>query len=139
MTGNRHEADEAVSRPISHLGQEPLPSVLLVRVAADEEADSGVNELALRVLRVRHPLPARERIRVMRPSLIVVGRGVREVDVDLLRDGAREIGAETLELGSFVSRSALEEALRRAIRLALGDARDGAGDLPDPKRASVGR
>lgn len=109
--------DRPASHPISGLRLKASACILLVRVPADDEAAcvAALDDMTARVLRVRHPLPACERVRVVRPAVVVIGRGVRDDDARLLIDAAREAGAEVVELGAFVAPRALREALRRAV------------------------
>ncbi len=89
---------------------------MLVRVdPADEAQDLGLSASTDTVLRVRHPLPACERVRTMRPLVVVVGPTVARLDIDALVHAAREAEAEVVEMGRFVSRAALQDALRRAV------------------------
>jgi len=73
--------------------------VMLVRVASWEESPLCLHDLPARVVRVRHPLPARERIRITKPAVIIVGAGVRPKDFELLVDEAYFLGAAVMQLG----------------------------------------
>jgi len=73
--------------------------VMLVRVASWEESPLCLDDLPARVVRVRHPLPARERIRITKPAVIIVGAGVRPKDFELLVDEAYFLGAAVMQLG----------------------------------------
>jgi hypothetical protein len=109
------------------------PCVMLVRIAEGEEPrELGLREMRAKVLRVRHPLPACERIRVLRPSVVVVGPNVRSDDLAKLAAAARDAKAAILQLGPLVSRELLGGWLRTAIdivrrRRAQGAERSKAG------------
>ena len=75
------------------------PVVMLVRVASWEESPLCLQDLPARVVRVRHPLPARERMRIMKPAVIVVGASVRPKDFELLVDEAYGLDAAVMQLG----------------------------------------
>jgi hypothetical protein len=87
----------------------------------DEPAELGLRELAgaLRVVRVRHALPACHRMLVLRPAVVIVGESVREWSTPALDEAARETGAEVLLLGPLVVRETLGEWLRRALDTGL--------------------
>lgn len=76
--------------------------VLLVRVAAAAEPPELLS-LGVDILRVRHPIPARERMRTVRPELVIVGDRVRPEDYYALEDVASEIGAEVFPVGGYRS------------------------------------
>jgi hypothetical protein len=122
---SRLRTDPPARHPISGLRLKASTCILLVRAHPDEEARclAALDDLTARVLRVRHPLPACQRIRVVRPTVVVVGRGVRDEDARLLIDAAREAGSEVVELGAFVAPWALEEVLRRAVARATRSAK----------------
>jgi hypothetical protein len=133
MTRDHREPDEPVEKS-SGVRRSVLACVLLVHVEPEEESEKlGLDELAVDVLRVRHPLPACERVRVVRPLVVVIGHGVRDSDLDLLRDAARDIGCEIIELGAL-PRPALREEVRRAVDRAKRQARDAYDDAPDTER-----
>jgi len=73
--------------------------VMLVRVASWEESPLCLQDLPARVVRVRHPLPARERMRIMKPAVIIVGASVRPKDFELLVDEAYGLDAAVMQLG----------------------------------------
>jgi hypothetical protein len=91
---------------------------MLVRVdPAAEPKDLGVEEAGGRVLRVRHPLPACQRMQVMRPLVVIVGESVRAQDTELLIEQARAIGAAIVQLGPLVPRAAVGPWTRQAIEI----------------------
>jgi hypothetical protein len=95
-----------------------LPRVMLVRLEPGEEpSELGLVRLPVSVLRVRHPLPACERMRVMRPQVVIVGPSVVDRDLALLMHAAGETDAAILHLGSLVDRETLADWLLRAIEL----------------------
>ncbi len=73
--------------------------VMLVRVEAWEEQMLLLRDLSATVVRVRHPLPACERMRVTKPAVIIVGAGVRAKDFELIVDEAYELRAAVLQVG----------------------------------------
>jgi hypothetical protein len=91
--------------------------IMLVRMG--DELDLGLEGLAVDVLRVKHPLPACERMRITRPLVVVVGSGIPEKDLERLALVARETGCEILECDAFVSHAAVKSALRRAVARAI--------------------
>lgn len=91
--------------------------VMLVRVPEALEPPELVLT-AVQILRVRHPIPACERMRVTRPEVVVVGHGVRDVDCVRLEEAAGAIAAEVFLLGAGLSPS-FASWLRGAIRRAL--------------------
>jgi len=58
------------------------PAVMLVRIEREEE-QSGLDleSLGVVVYRVRHPLPACERMRVLRPEVVLLGESVLSPDM----------------------------------------------------------
>jgi hypothetical protein len=134
MTRERQGSDRPVDKS-SGVRRNVRDCVLLVHVDPDDEAETlGLDELAVRILRVRHPLPACERIRVVRPLAVVIGHGVRGLDLDLVRDAAHEVGGEIVELEA-VARSALREEVRRAVdRASKRKPQDAHDDAPDTER-----
>jgi hypothetical protein len=73
--------------------------VMLVRIEEWEESMLLLRDLNTRVVRVRHPLPACERMRVQKPAVIIVGASVRPKDFELLVDEAYELRAAVLQVG----------------------------------------
>lgn len=97
-----------------------LPCIMLVGIGAGEEPpELGLRELtgALRVVRVRHALPACQRMMILHPLVVIVGPSVREWSVPLLQASARCIEAALLQLGPLVARDVLREWLRRTIEV----------------------
>jgi hypothetical protein len=94
------------------------PRVMLVRLEPGEEpSELGLARLPVSLLRVRHPLPACERMRVMRPLVVIVGPTVVERDLALLLRAADETDTAILHLGSLIDRETLADWLRCAIGL----------------------
>ncbi len=73
--------------------------VMLVRVEPWEESMLLLRDLDVQVVRVRHPLPACERMKVTKPSVVIVGAGVRTKDFELIVDEAYELRAAVLQVG----------------------------------------
>jgi hypothetical protein len=73
--------------------------VMLVRIEPWEESMIPLRDMHARVVRVRHPLPACERMRIQKPAVIIVGAGVRTQDFELLVDEAYELRAAVLQVG----------------------------------------
>lgn len=73
--------------------------VMLVRMEPWEEQMLLLRDMAATVVRVRHPLPACERMRVTKPAVIIVGAGVRPKDFELIVDEAYELRAAVLQVG----------------------------------------
>ncbi len=89
---------------------------MLVRVKRGDEEDSlGLAALDVCVLRVAHPLPACERMRVLRPSLVVAGPAIGDLDLDRLTQAACDTGIKVIALSAFVAPAAVRQVLRRAI------------------------
>jgi len=87
--------------------------VMLVRIErGDEPCDLGLD---VEVLRVRHPLPACERMRVTRPAVVILSPDVRAWDVVHVEQTAQEVGAAIIQLGPLVARDALAEWLREVL------------------------
>jgi len=82
----------------SYVGLRP-DVVMLVRIEPWEESMLLLRELNTQVVRVRHPLPACERMRVQKPAVIIVGASVRPKDFELLVDEAYELRAAVLQVG----------------------------------------
>ncbi|HEX8796904.1 MAG TPA: hypothetical protein VF765_38395 [Polyangiaceae bacterium] len=98
------------------------PCLLLIGIEPGEEpAELGIRELAgaLRVLRVRYPIPACQRIRIVRPHVIIVDRTVRAWSLAAIEQAAKEVGAPILQLGPLVCREVLGKWLRHALEASL--------------------
>jgi hypothetical protein len=87
---------------------------MLVRVAPETEALLDGASLGLIVLRTRHPIPACQRARIMRPIVIVLGPDIRQADAALLWHEAASMNAGVIEL-SWMRPSAAAEQLRRHV------------------------
>jgi hypothetical protein len=113
---SRDGTEGSAKHPISGVRLKASTCILFVRVLPDEESAcmAALADGTARALRVRHPLPACERIRVVRPAVVVIGR-MRDEDAGLVRDAAREVGSEVVDLRSLVAPSVQREALRRAV------------------------
>jgi len=91
-------------------------SVMLVRIdRAEESKRFDLSDIADRVFRVRYPLPACVRMRVTRPLVVIVGSAALDRDLRQLEEAAQDIDAEMVELGAFVARAALHDAIHRAV------------------------
>jgi hypothetical protein len=109
----------------SYIRMKPL--VMLVRIEPGEEPrELGLDELGVEVVRVRHPLPACARLRVLRPMVVIVNSEIRPQDVAFVRRAASEIGARVLQLGPIVARAQLREWLRDTIDEVSRDRADAA-------------
>jgi hypothetical protein len=86
----------------SYVGIRP-DVVMLVRIEPWEESMLLLRDLNTRVVRVRHPLPACERMRVQKPAVIIVGASVRAQDFELIVDEAYELRAAVLQVGQVPS------------------------------------
>jgi hypothetical protein len=108
-------AREAPAGPLRN--GDTLPrSVMLVRVERDEEpADFTATDPGLRVLRVKHPLPACVRMGVMRPLVIVVGPAVRDRDRAILLRTANELDSLLVDLGRLRVESSVSAWLQRTM------------------------
>ncbi len=91
---------------------------MLVRVAPEDEPEElGLEDLPVRVLRVRHPVPACQRMSVTRPLVVIVGESVREEDRQMIVEHAHRIDGAALPLGPLVNRAALRQWLHEAMRI----------------------
>ena len=110
-----HAADADESTDI----RRSVPCVLLVRIEEGEDPpELRLREQPLLVLRVRHPLPACVRIRVVHPHVVVVGRSVMPGFLPELFRAARAVKAELLDL-SVTGRHELHDSLIAGIRASL--------------------
>jgi hypothetical protein len=82
---------------------------------AAEPPEWGLDELNVEVLRVRHPLPACQRMEVTRPLIVVLGEEVRAVDVAFVKRTAREIGARVVQLSALLARDSFGKWLRATL------------------------
>jgi hypothetical protein len=93
--------------------------VALVHVDSGEEpAELTSGEFPVRLLRMRHALPACERIRALRPYLVIVGSRVRSWALPHLQIAAHEAGAELLELGPLVDAARVRSWIMSALTAA---------------------
>lgn len=129
---------DSVQKPIAELRFRRTPHIMLVGVDPAEEATRlDLDELASGLLRVKHPLPACERMRVMRPLVVIVGAAVCKRDSKVLTDVARETGCEVVEL----EHSSHPELFTRRCAVAWlvrvrGDRRPNGATQRDSTRAS---
>jgi hypothetical protein len=92
------------------------PLVMLVRIEPGHEpSELGLDDLPVRVLRVRHPLPACVRMRILRPEAILVGPSVQPRDLSLLMDAAYETQAALMPLSHMVGQCMLRPWLLRML------------------------
>jgi hypothetical protein len=113
------------------------PSIMFVGIEPGTEPwELGPDQLgaAVNVLRVRHALPACQRMRHLRPSAVIVGASVRSWALPFLQQAARESGAVMLQLGPLVARGALSDWLLRVLEHGQ-QARDEGGDGDAPSVA----
>jgi hypothetical protein len=85
-----------------------LPSVMLVRV------DSPEVVRALERFGVRQVIPACERMRIMKPMLVLIGEDLRSEDVCYLYERAVELDADVLQ-PHLIPRSQLADRLYAAF------------------------
>ena len=89
---------------------------MLVRIEPGlEPTELGLELLPVRVLRVRHPLPACVRMRILRPEAVLVGESVQPRDLSLLMDSAYEIQAALMPLSHMARNCALLPWLLRML------------------------
>jgi hypothetical protein len=89
---------------------------MLVRNDSGHEPEElGLSELPIRVLRVRHPLPACVRMRIVVPEAVLVGPSVQPRDLALLMDVAYETQTAIMPLAHMVGHCALRPWLLRMI------------------------
>jgi hypothetical protein len=92
------------------------PSIMLVRIdPGTEPPDMRIDDLPFTVLRVRHPLPACVRMKVMRPAVVLVGRTVLPRDFVLLLAAADKIGASVALMGGLTSSEGLHDWIVRTV------------------------
>ena len=89
---------------------------MLVRIdPGHEPPELGLDDLPVRVLSVRHPLPACVRMAIVRPEVILVGVSVQARDLALLMDAAYDIQAAIMPLAHWVGRCALRPWVLRMV------------------------
>jgi hypothetical protein len=96
-----------------HYQRRAAVRILTVRLD-DPWMHAAVESVGAEVLRVRHPLPACERIRVNEPAVVVVGPTVQWRDYLLLVAAAASVGAAIIE-----ARLATEHSLVSDLRMAV--------------------
>lgn len=88
------------------------PSVMLVRIEpSEEQQELDLESLAVQVFRVRHPLQACVRMRVVRPEVILIGAAVASRDLALVLYDAHEIKAAVMSRSQLLSGNKLREWL----------------------------
>jgi hypothetical protein len=102
------------ARRISRIIAKP-PSVMLVGVEPREEPSDLLSRPDVHVYRVRYALPARHRMRIVRPLIVVIGPRVRGVDSVLLAEAARDTRAAVIQLGPLLRGRAFGEWLDATI------------------------
>ncbi len=113
------------------------PSIMLVRIEPGEEPQElGLDQLWVDVLRVRHPIPAYQRMDIRRPLVVVIGESVRPADRALLVTQARRIRAAVLQIGPLLHRESLAEWMETAMRQAF-DQRAEAGEHEEEPRTAA--
>jgi len=95
----------------------PSFTVLTVRIG-EPSVYEAIEHLGLQVLRVRHPLPACQRILVTRPIAVIVGPTIRAADMDSIAQAAAEVGARVVEV-SMVGEDRLAAVLQRVVSAAV--------------------
>jgi predicted transcriptional regulator len=87
-------------------------------VGVDEPSvQAAIESIGVPVLKVRHPLPACQRIHVTRPVVVVVGP-MRAVDVECVAAAAAEVKARVVEL-AVIGEDRITTVLERVINAAL--------------------
>jgi hypothetical protein len=88
-------------------------TILTVRIG-EPSVYEAIARLGLRVLQVRHPLPACQRIVVTRPVAVVVGPTIRATDMDCIARAAAEVEARLVEL-AMVGEDRIAAVLQRVV------------------------
>jgi hypothetical protein len=95
----------------------PSLTVLTVRVGEPSVYET-IEHLGLQVLRVRHPLPACQRILITRPIAVIVGPTIRVADMDCIAQAAAQVEARMVEL-SVVGEDRVGAVLQRVVSAAI--------------------
>lgn len=83
---------------------------MLVRIEpAEEQGGLDLESLGILVYRVRHPLPACVRMRVLRPEVVLVGKSVTSPDLGQLLFEAHEITAAVMPRTQLLEPGRLRE------------------------------
>jgi hypothetical protein len=91
---------------------------MLVRIERGQEPPGlDLEELALQVYRVRHPLPACVRMSVLRPDVLLVGASVPPRDLATMIEQANEIQAALIWLPLVFAQESLRDRLLDLIDL----------------------
>ena len=101
------------------------PYLMLVQVEHEEEP-AGLTDLPVRVVRVRHPVPAFVRMRVLKPCVVIVGRAVTVGYLPELFRAAREIDAKLMD-AKMASGDGLRSALASMLRVRIAPPHDRPG------------
>jgi hypothetical protein len=88
---------------------------MLVRMDERDEAALGLDQLPVRILRVRHALPACHRMRIVHPEIVLVGRDVAALDLPLLLDSAFETAAGILHIALNLDAEAVRAWVARTV------------------------
>jgi len=91
-----------------------------------EEVPETLESLGVAVIAVRHPIPARQRMMITKPRIVLVGSAVRGDDFDVLARCAHHVGADILQLGPLVVRDRLATWMRE-VMFGAGESGQGAG------------
>jgi hypothetical protein len=110
--------DHPASAPRLSLVSIRRPSVMLVRIEPGEEPTGlDLDGLALRIFRVRHPLPACVRMGVLLPEAVLVGPSVQSRDLAPIIDVARQIQAAVIWMPHHFFAGSLRDRLLDQIDL----------------------
>ncbi len=108
-TNSRYSSEVRVSRPL----------VMLIRIDPGEEPpELDLSRLPVRVVRVRHPLPACVRIRALRPHIVIVGATVVPAFLPELVRAVSEVGATLID-AVMPGKEGLRPTLVNAIQSAM--------------------
>jgi hypothetical protein len=78
-----------------------------------------LDDAGFRVIRVKHVLPALERLPVVMPHLVIVPTSLRKEEEEMVTDRCVAIGAEVLRLAPDVDARALAALVASAAHAAL--------------------
>jgi hypothetical protein len=91
---------------------------MLVRIErGEEQGELGLESLGILVYRVRHPLPACQRIRVLRPEVILAGESVLSPDLAHLLFAAHETVAAVMPRTQLLDGARLREWVVETIEV----------------------
>ena len=83
-----------------------------------EPEDLSLDKLPVRVVRVRHPLPACVRIRALRPHIVIVGASVVPAFLPELAQAVSDVGAIVID-AVMPGKDGLRLTFVRAIQAAM--------------------